>query len=94
MKAAEVRLFVAIAAKHWLNLFQSDTRQAFLNGAIGEEKIYVSPPDWWPVHVPHGYALQLMKGLFGTRQAARLWHVWISTWIEKHGYLAVKFPGE
>ena len=41
MKAAEVQLFVAIAAKYGLNLFKSDTKQAFLNGDIGEEKIFV-----------------------------------------------------
>ncbi len=34
MKAAEVRLFLAISAKHRLNLFKSDTKQAFLNGDI------------------------------------------------------------
>ena len=53
-------LFVAIAAQHGLNLFKSDTKQAFLNGDIGEEKIYVRAPDWWPKHVPHGCALQLI----------------------------------
>ncbi len=60
MNAVEVRLFIAIAAKHRLNLFKSDTMQAFLNGDIGDEKIFVCPPDWWPEHVPHGYALELM----------------------------------
>ena len=76
----------AIAAKHGLNLFKSDTKQAFLNGDIGEEKIYVRPPDWWPEHVLHGCALQLMKSMYGTRQGAQQWHVRISTWMEEHGY--------
>ena len=90
MKAAEVRLFIAIAAKHQLNLFKSDTKQAFLNGEIGKEKIYgVRPPDWWPEHVQHGYALQLMKSMYGTRHVTRQWHVRISTCMEEHGYLAV-----
>ena len=31
----------------------------------------------------------LMKSMYGTRQAARQWHVRISTWMESHGYLAV-----
>ena len=48
MKAAEVRLFMAIAAKYGLNLFKSDTKQAFLNGDIGKEKLFVRAPDWWP----------------------------------------------
>ena len=44
MKAAEVRLFMAIAAKHHLTVFKSDTKQAFLNGEIGDEKIYIRSP--------------------------------------------------
>ncbi len=36
-----MRLFIAIAAKHRLNLFKSDTKQGFLNGDICDEKIYV-----------------------------------------------------
>ena len=36
-----------------------------------------------------GHALMLMKSMYGTRQAARHWHVLISTWMEDHGYEAV-----
>ena len=64
MKAAEVRQFVAIVA--------------LLNGDIGEVKIYVCAPDWRPEHVPHGCALQPMKSMYGTRQAARQWHMVVS----------------
>ncbi len=62
-KDAEVRLFIAFAAEHRLNLFKSDTKQAFLNGDMDEEKIYIRPPDWWPEKV-------LMKNLnmYGTRR--------------------------
>ncbi len=60
MKAEEVWLFVAIAAKHHLNLVKSDTKQAVLNGEIGQDNIYVHPLDWWREHVQQGYALQLM----------------------------------
>ena len=46
MKTTQVRLFVAIAAKHRLNLFNSDTNQAFLNGEMSVEKIYIRPQGW------------------------------------------------
>jgi hypothetical protein len=46
MKASEVRLMVAIAAQHGCKLLKTDTEQAFLNGEIGGEKIYIRPPDW------------------------------------------------
>ena len=67
----------------------SDTKQAFLNGDMGSEILYIRPPDWWPEPVPEGYMLQMMKSMYGTRQAARQWHVRISTWMEERGYLAV-----
>ncbi len=50
-----------------------------------------SAPAWLPERVPEGHALPLMKSMYGTRQAARQWHVRISTWImmKDHGYEAV-----
>ncbi len=45
VQVMKVLLFVAIVAKHRLNLFTSDMKQAFLNGDMGEKKIYASPPD-------------------------------------------------
>ena len=57
MKAAEVRLFIAIAAQNGLKVLQSDTKQAFLDGEKGEEQIYIRmirAPDWWPEPVPEG----------------------------------------
>jgi hypothetical protein len=89
MKASEVRLMVAVAAQHGNKLLKSDTKQAFLNGDIGDEKIYIRPPDWWPEPVPKGHALKLMKSMYGTRQAARQWHERISGWMEEHEYHAV-----
>jgi hypothetical protein len=89
MKASEVRMFLAKSAQLGLSVFKSDTKQAFLNGDIGTELLYIRPPDWWPELVPEGHVLQLMKSMYGTRQAARQWHVKISTWMEAQGYLAV-----
>jgi hypothetical protein len=96
MKAAEVLLFMALEAnlKHGLTVFKSDTKQAFLNGEIREEKIDIRAPDWWPERVPDGHTLLPMESVvYGTRpgQAARQWHVLISTWMDNHGpwYAAV-----
>jgi hypothetical protein len=52
MKAAEVQLLMAITAQNGLEVFKSDTKQAFLNGKKGEEKnISVLP---WPEPVLEG----------------------------------------
>ena len=40
MKAAEVRLFMRVVAQSGLEVFKSNTKQAFLNSEKGEENIY------------------------------------------------------
>jgi hypothetical protein len=45
MKASEVRLTVAITAQYGqgCKMLKTDTKQAFLNGEIGDEKINIRP---------------------------------------------------
>ena len=58
-------------------------------GDMGDDVVYIRPPDWWPGPVPEGHAFLLLKSIYGTLQAARKWHMHISTWMEKNGYSAV-----
>ena len=88
LKAAEVRLLAAIAAQRGAKIYKYDTAQAFLYGDVDQD-LYARAPDWWPEMVPEGYCLKLRKNIYGTRQAARAWHVRLSTWMEEHGYLPV-----
>ena len=83
LKAPEARLLAAIAAEHGCPLSKTDTRQAFLYGDMGDDKVYIRPPDWWPEPVPEGHVLLLLKSIYGTKQAARRWHLHISGWMEK-----------
>ena len=71
IKATELRMILAMGAKHEAFMMKADTKQAFLNGEIGDEALYIRPPDSWPERVQEGYVLQLMKSMYGTRQAAR-----------------------
>jgi hypothetical protein len=90
LKAPEARLLAAIAAEHGCRLLKTDTRQAFLYGEMGEgETVYIRPPDWWPEPIPEGHVLLLLKSMYGTKQAARRWHIRISDWMEQNGYPAV-----
>jgi len=90
LKAPEARLLAAIAAEHGCPLLKTDTRQAFLYGEMEEgEKVYIRPPDWWPEPIPEGHVLLLLKSMYGTKQAARRWHIRISDWMEQNGYPAV-----
>jgi hypothetical protein len=88
LKAHEVRLLTGIAAQHGAPIYKYDTSQAFLYGDVDQD-LYARAPDWWPELVPEGYCLQLKKNIYGTRQAARAWHVRLSTWMEEHEYLPI-----
>ena len=89
LKATEARLLAAIAAEHGCPILKTDTRQAFLYGEMGDDKVYIRPPDWWPEPIPEGHVFLLLKSMYGTKQAARRWHLCISEWMEKNGYPAV-----
>ena len=89
LKAAEARLLTAIGAEHGCKIYKTDTSQAFLYGDMGDDKVYIRPPPWWPEEIPEGHVLQLLKSIYGTKQAARRWHVHISGWMESNGYPAV-----
>jgi hypothetical protein len=82
LKAAEARLLFA-------KVIKTDTKQAYLYGDMGDDVVYIRPPDWWPEPIPEGHVLLLLKSIDGTRQAARKWHEHISSWIERNGYAAV-----
>ena len=56
---------------------------------MGEDKVYIRPPDWWPEPIPEGHVFLLLKSIYGTKQAARRWHLHISAWMEKNGYPAM-----
>jgi hypothetical protein len=89
LKSTEARLLLAIAAKYGCPVLKTDTQQAFLYGDMGDDVVYIRPPDWWPEPIPEGYCLQLVKSVYGTKQAARRWHLHISDWMERNEYHAV-----
>ena len=54
-----------------------------------DAELYIKKPDWWPEEIPAGHALRLCKSVYGTHQAARMWHKHISIWMGEQGYAAV-----
>ena len=66
-----LRVFLAIAAmKNW-DLTHMDVKNAFTESHL-KEKIYLSPPKG--VKVKKGYALRVLRSLYGLKQAARDWN--------------------
>ena len=64
------RLIVALAVNLGLKLTQYDISNAFLNGTL-EEEVYMEPPPGYTT--PNGMVWKLLKGLYGLKQASRIW---------------------
>jgi hypothetical protein len=45
LKAAEARLLLALAAANGGKVLKTDTKQAYLNGDVGNDVVYIRPPD-------------------------------------------------
>ena len=45
LKAAEARLLLALAAAEGAKVIKTDTTQAYLYGDMGDDIVYIRPPD-------------------------------------------------
>ena len=63
-------LLLAICAFHSLVLYKCDVVGAYLNGLL-DQLVYVKPPDFYPYK---NMIWRLIKGLYGLKQAGRLWY--------------------
>jgi hypothetical protein len=87
LNATAARLLLALAAANGDKVLKTDTKQAYLYFDMGDDVVYIRPPDWWPEPIPEGHVLLLLKSIHGTRQAARQWHEHISSWMERNDML-------
>ena len=65
------RFVVSIAVAKGYSMTQYDISQAFLNGTL-EEELYMNFPPGYPSE-NKGTCLKLLKGLYGLKQASRIW---------------------
>jgi hypothetical protein len=66
-----LRIFLAIAAKKDWELTHIDNKNAFTESHL-KEQIYLAPPQG--VEVKDGYALRVLRSLYGLKQSARDWN--------------------
>jgi hypothetical protein len=71
-RASTLRVLVGKAAENGWPLDHMDADQAYLQGVL-DETLYVRPPPGWGP-LTDGYVLQLMKPLYGLRQAGICWY--------------------
>ena len=83
--ATSSRMIVAFATEMGWPLHGMDVRNAYLNAPLESEIVlFVRPPP--TVHVPKGFGLRLMKGLYGTMQGGNRWAVHKHSRLIKLGY--------
>ena len=64
-KFASLRVILALAAEHNLEVQQMDVKSAYLNGELKEEFFMEAPPGF---EIPTGMVLHLVKAVNGTKQ--------------------------
>ncbi len=89
-----LRTLLAVATKHGWKLEQSDVTNAYLNASLSEdndeiEEIFVRQPEGKEQQGENGEELvcRLEKGLYGLKQAARLWYKRLTRWLLAFGFL-------
>lgn len=88
--AASIRLVLSLAVAHDLVLRQYDVKTAFLYGILPERhKVYLQPPVG--VDVPHGHILQLVKAMYGLKQAPLCWNRHLHQTLTKLKFYRSKF---
>ena len=82
------RLVVATAVARGYTMTQYDISQAFLNGTL-EEDLYMNFPPGYPSE-NKGTVLKLLKGLYGLKQASRIWQKTLYKALQDLGMVTCK----
>jgi hypothetical protein len=87
IRYSSVRTLLAIANLHDLDLYGLDVSNAFARSDV-DTPLYVSQPTGFVQTGPSGEPLvcKLNKGLYGTKQAARLWHLKLRSTLLDDGW--------
>jgi hypothetical protein len=89
VKAATIRLVLAISVSRGWSPRQLDVKNAFLHGVLEEEVYMRQPPGYEDPKTPH-YICKLDKSLYGLKQAPRAWFAKLSGKLQELGFLLSK----
>jgi histone deacetylase 1/2 len=89
VKAATIRLVLAISVSRGWSLRQLDVKNAFLHGVLEEEVYMKQPPGYEKSNAPH-HVCRLDKSLYGLKQTPRAWFAKLSSKLQELRFLASK----
>jgi hypothetical protein len=89
VKAATIRLVLAVSVSKGWSLRQLDVKNAFLHGVLEEEVYMKQPPGYENLNAPY-HVCKLDKSLYGLKQAPRAWFSKLSSKLQELGFLASK----
>jgi histone deacetylase 1/2 len=89
VKAATIRLVLALLVSRGWSLRQLDVKNAFLHGNLEEEVYMKQPPGFEHPHLPH-HICKLDKALYDLKQAPRAWFSKLSSKLLSLGFIASK----
>ena len=82
-----IRAILAIAPMQKLYIQQLDVKGAYLNGKL-TECMYMKQPEGYDDGA--GHVCQLIKTLYGLKQAGREWNIELDTKLRKKGYMQLR----
>ena len=85
IRITSIRMLVAIATLHNLEIHRMDVKIAFLNGELNEE-IYMEQPEGFIVPGQEKKVCRLVKSLYGLKQAPKQWHEKIDNAMLSNGF--------
>jgi hypothetical protein len=88
IRLSALKTIIALAAKHGWKLHNMDVVAAFLAESLPEnEVVYIQfPPE---LRSQFGEYRKILKSLYGLKQAARLWYLLLTRFLESIGFKAI-----
>jgi hypothetical protein len=87
MRWASIRLILALAALWDWEVESLDVSNAYLNGVLPEDvAVYMEQPEGFKNEEYPNWVCRLVKGLYGMKQAGRLWYQKLGEVLEKLGF--------
>jgi hypothetical protein len=82
-----LRVLLALACYHDLEVEQFDVVSAFLNADV-QETVYMHQPEGFHQFDPNGRKMvcKLNRALYGIKQAPRAWNSCVTEWLENYGF--------